>query len=176
MLGCAMGEKDDGPKSGNPAADMRAAQRVGDDDDDDKDGKGALTLYDRLGGEATIAQIVDDMTARVLADPRVNFERKNVQTSWLGTEYEPWRPTDANIDQFKQRMIEFIAVASGGPTAYQGREMREVHDGMHITNVEFDAFVGDLAASMDRLGIAVAEQRDLVAIIESTRKQIVEEP
>jgi ribosomal 50S subunit-associated protein YjgA (DUF615 family) len=47
---------------------------------------------------------------------------------------------------------------------------------MRISNNEFDAMVGDIKASMDKLGTATREKRDLLAIIETTRKQIVEKP
>ena len=46
---------------------------------------------------------------------------------------------------------------------------------MAITNAEFDAAVGDLKATLDKVGIADQEQKELLAIIESTRVQIVEE-
>ena len=39
---------------------------------------------------------------------------------------------------------------------------------------EFDAAVGDLKATMDKLGVANPEQKELLAIIESTRPQITE--
>jgi hemoglobin len=45
---------------------------------------------------------------------------------------------------------------------------------MNISNVEFDAAVGDLKASLDANHIATQEQKELLAIIETTRPQIVE--
>jgi hemoglobin len=158
------------PSSGNPEADARAEQRIG------ADGKGGdtRTLYERLGGSEMIAAIVDDMTERVIADPRVNFERRNVKTGWFGGKYKAWEPTPANIDRFKLHTIEFITLAAGGPSDYTGRDLRTVHAGMKITNVEFDAMVGDIKATMDKLEIGNREKRDLLAIIETTRKQIVE--
>jgi hemoglobin len=90
------------------------------------------------------------MTARIIADPRVN------------------------VENFKVHMVQFLTLAAGGPAEYSGREIGAVHKGMRITNNEFDAMVGDIKASMDRLGIATREKRDLLAIIETTRKEIVE--
>jgi hemoglobin len=46
---------------------------------------------------------------------------------------------------------------------------------MHITNPEFDAAVGDLKATLDKLQIANQEQKELLSIVESTREQIVED-
>ena len=53
--------------------------------------------------------------------------------------------------------------------------MKQVHTGMRISNAEFDASIGDLKATLDKFAIPTAEQKELLAIIESTRSQVVEE-
>lgn len=63
----------------------------------------------------------------------------------------------------------------GSPPGYQGKEMRSAHKDMRINNPEFDAAVGDMKASLDRLKVPDAEQKELRAILESTRPQIVTE-
>lgn len=156
--------------SGDPAADRRAALKIGGSDKGGEIG----TLYERLGGRARITELVNDVTQRVIADPRVNFERKDVTTSWTGSKYKAWQPTPEHLDQFKQHMVEFVVVATGGTSEYTGREIKTVHKGMRITNQEFDAMVGDVKASMEKMGYKAREIRDFIAIIETTRKQIVE--
>src|SRR5260221_10517765 len=74
--------------SGSRDADQRAGQRMakaeqlqgGGEAAGDKPAKAPekKPLYERLGGEAGINQIVDDFTTRVLADPRVNWQRKGI--------------------------------------------------------------------------------------------------
>ena len=172
--GCSSNEDTREPFSGNPEADRRADMRVGGGDGDDR-GRDTRTLYERLGGADAIHAIVEDLTERSLADPRVNFERKDVKRNWLGDKYKAWDPTPANIDHFKQHMREFLTLASGGPAEYTGRELKPVHKGMKITNNEVDAMVGDIKTSMDKLGFGPREKRDRLAIIETTRKEIVEE-
>src|ERR1700743_1741188 len=44
---------------------------------------GKLALYDRLGGEAGISNIVADFTPRALQDPRVNWDRKGEKVGGL---------------------------------------------------------------------------------------------
>ena len=170
LAGCWGGGDSTVASSGDPEADHRADMRVG--------STGAAqpkaTLYERLGGAAGINALVDDMTARALADPRVNFSRTNVRTNIVGSKYKPWDQGTENVERFKSHMVEFLSLATGGPTAYSGREIRTVHKGMKITNDEFDAMVGDIKTSMDTRGIAAREKRDLLAIIETTRKQVVE--
>lgn len=186
--------------SGSREADQRAEQRVarteqlrgGEEgsgggegkkgDDAAKPGEQPLpadnTLYGRLGGEQGINAIVDDFIPRVLADPRVNWERKGVERGGvlgIGTSSAEWKATGDNVARLKKHMAQFLALSTGGPTTYEGRDMREVHAGMRITNAEFDAAVGDLKATLDKLGIKTDEQKELLSIIESTRPQVASE-
>lgn len=158
--------------SGNPEADRRAEVRVGGGGGRDRNADDR-PLYERLGGEEKIAAIVDDMLERSIADPRVNFERKNVKTSWLNN-YEPWQPTPQNVERVRRHMIQFFSLAAGGPAEYSGRDMTVAHKGMRITNEEFDAMVGDIKTSMEKLEVPRREMREFLAIVETTRKQIVE--
>ena len=68
----------------------------------------------------------------------------------------------------------YRAVLEGGPSVYEGKDIRASHAGMRISNPEYDAAIGDLKATLDKLGIKTDEQKELLAIIESTRPQIVE--
>lgn len=140
--------------------------------------EGKLTLFERLGGEKGIASIVEDFTPRALQDPRVNWERKGVKKSGLfnrNRQEVVWQPSQENVTTLKKHIAQFLALATGGPAKYEGGNMKQAHDGMRITNPEFDAAVGDLKASLDRLQIPNKEQKELLAIIESTRPQIVTE-
>jgi hypothetical protein len=42
-------------------------------------------LYERLGANAGIGAMVEDLTPRVLQDPRVNWQRKGIQRRGLFT-------------------------------------------------------------------------------------------
>jgi hemoglobin len=136
-----------------------------------------LTLFDRLGGEAGIAAIVDDFTPRVMQDPRVNWQRQGIKDGGLFRRNTSiaWNPSQENIAKLKKHLVQFLALATGGPTDYDGKGMKSIHAGMRISNPEFDAVIGDLKASLDRLQIPDKEQKELLAIIESTRPQIVTE-
>jgi hemoglobin len=166
--------------SGSRDADQRAEQRVSRDEQLRGQGQGdqeKKSLYDRLGGEQGLSAIVDDFVPRVLADPRVNWERKGVtQGGFSLSRNKPveWQATPGNVAELKKHMVQFLSVATGGPPRYDGREMGEAHKNLHITNAEFDASIGDLKASLDKLGVPTHEQKELLAIVESTRPQIVE--
>jgi hemoglobin len=138
--------------------------------------EGKLALFDRLGGEPGITAIVDDFTPRVLQDPRIDWQCKGEK---IGFSFHPkssesaWTSTDENVTNLKKHPVQFIVLATGGPVHYDGKEMKSAHAGMHIGNPEFDATLGDLKASLDRLQIPNKEQKELLSIIESTRPQNV---
>jgi len=135
---------------------------------------GKTPLFDRLGGQEGIAKIVDDFIPRALHDPRVNWDRSGVKSgNFFHHTSVAWNPTPDNVAQLKKHMVEFFALATGGPAHYTGREIQSAHSNMKISNPEFDAAVGDLKASLDRLQVPNQEQKELLAIVESTRPQIV---
>jgi len=176
--------KDDGfQTSGSREADQRAEQRITKEEQlrgeatGASSGKAKATLYARLGGQEGVDKIVSDFVDRAIADPRANWERKGVKRGGVlgvGGSSAEWKPTPENLEQLKRHLAQFIAVATGGPTQYDGKTMTKVHSGMKITNAEFDASIGALKATLDALEIAVDEQRELLAVFESTRPQIAE--
>jgi hemoglobin len=203
LAGCGGGGEDkdrDFFTSGSREADQRAAQQIakteqlrGGDEGSGGSGGGAdkgdakpaqgepaaharKTLYDRLGGEPGINAIIEDFVPRALADPRVNWQREGVERGGLlgvATISVEWDDTPENVARLKKHLAQFLAVATGGPTTYEGRDMRSAHANLRITNAEFDAAIGDLKATLDKLGIAVDEQKELLSIVESTRPQVV---
>lgn len=140
--------------------------------------EGKLALFDRLGGEEGIAKIVDDFLPRVLQDPRVNWQRKGMKRggfSFHRNEPITWNGSPEKVALLKKHLVQFFVLATGGPAHYEGKDIKSAHAGMHIANAEFDAAIGDLKASLDRLQIPNKEQKELLAITESTRPQVVAE-
>ncbi len=139
--------------------------------------EGKLALFDRLGGSEGLEAIVNDFVPRALQDPRVNWSRKGTRKRirlWrTADESAQWLPSAENVTQLKERIIQFLALVTGGPVHYEGKALKATHDGMRITNPEFDAVIGDMKASLDKLRIPNKEQKELLAVIESTRPQIV---
>jgi hemoglobin len=182
--------------SGNPEADQRARTTVREDKEKPapkKQGASAktaelstnstekvnATLYDRLGGEPGITAIVDDFIKRAIEDPRVNWTRQGITKGswWRLTRPRPveWNPTPENVSAMKKHFVQFISLAAGGPAKYEGKEIKPLHADMQITKPEFDAAIGDLKASLDKLQVAPDVQKELLSVIESTRPLIVPE-
>ena len=137
-----------------------------------------LALFDRLGGEKGVAVIVDDFLQRALEDPRVNWQRHGVKKGGFSIhagESVTWNDKKDNVERLKLHMVQFLALATGGPAHYDGKEIKLAHQDMHIQNPEFDAALGDLKASLDKLKVPNKEQKELLSIAESTRPLIVTE-
>jgi hemoglobin len=140
--------------------------------------QGKLPLFARLGAEMGISNIVADFTPRVLQDPRVNWDRKGVKQGGFSLhsgKSVTWNATPENVALLQKHLVQFLALATGGPAHYEGKEIKSTHAGMHISNPEFDAVLGDLKASLDKMQIPNTEQKELLAIVESTRPLIVSE-
>jgi hemoglobin len=137
--------------------------------------EGKLALYDRLGGESGLSNIVADFLPRALNDPRVNWERKSASKNsfWRKRKEPVWSATPESTATLRKHMVQFLALATGGPAHYEGKEIKPTHASMAISNPEFDAVVGDLKASLDKLQVPNKEQKELLAIVESTRPQVV---
>lgn len=125
-------------------------------------------LWDRLGGEPAVTAVIDDFVARAAGNPKVNFTRK-------GTANE-WEASPANVARLKKRLVQLVSAVSGGPLKYEGRDMKAAHQGMKITSAEFDALAADLKASLDKFKVPAELQTELLTIIASTKKDIVEKP
>ena len=163
-----------GEGAGEKGAKKARTAEGGSNDTKPAQAEAKLALFDRLGGEKGLAAIIDDFVPRALADPRVNWQRRDVKRGGLfRRSQEAWNPNPDNVATLKKHLVQFLALTTGGPAQYDGKEIKSGHDDMRITNPEFDAVIGDLKATLDKLQIPNREQKELLAIIESTRPQIV---
>ena len=115
------------------------------------------SLYERLGGYHAILAVVDQTIKNVAADRRIN-------RFFAG----------ANIPRLRRMLADQICVASGGPCVYVGRDMKSAHAGMGIRSRHFNALVDDLGRALKTFKVPRREQRELVALLWPTKRDIVE--
>jgi len=115
------------------------------------------SLYERLGGYHAILAVVDQTIKNVAADRRIN-------RFFAG----------ANIPRLRRMLADQICVASGGPCVYVGRDMKSAHAGMGIRSRHFNALVDDLGRALKTFKVPRPEQRELVALLGPTKRDIVE--
>jgi hemoglobin len=120
------------------------------------------SLYERLGGTYSIATVVDDFIERLLvnvtlnANSAINEARKRVPKAGL-----------------KFHVTTLVCEVSGGPCKYTGRTMKESHQQLNITQLEWDAMVVDFKATLNKFKVPQREQQELITIVEGTRNDIV---
>jgi hemoglobin len=125
----------------------------------------ARSLYDRLGGAYAIATVVDDFIERLLvndtlnANPAIKAARERVPKAGL-----------------KFHVTTMVCQVTGGPCKYVGRDMKSSHAHLNIRPAEWDAMVADFRKSLDKFKVPAAEQGELIAIVGSTRPDIVAGP
>jgi len=115
------------------------------------------SLYERLGGYDAILAVVDQTIKNVVADRRIN-------RFFAG----------ANVPRLRRMLADQICVASGGPCVYVGRDMKSAHTGMGVRSRHFNALVDDLGRALKTFKVPRREQRELVALLGPTKKDIVE--
>jgi hemoglobin len=120
------------------------------------------SLYDRLGGVYSIAVVIDDFIDRVMNDARLNA---NPRVDEAHHRVSP--------QGFKYYVTEMLCWAAGGPQTYSGRSMVDSHRDLRITADEWDAFMDDLDQSLTQFAVPEPERGEVVAIVESTKSDIV---
>lgn len=120
------------------------------------------TLYERLGGIYAIAAVVDAFIDRIMENPRLNANPK--------VDEAHHRVSRAG---FKYLVTEMVGWATGGPQQYTGKSMYDSHAHLDITEAEWDVFLDDFRKTLDAFQVPAREQRELFAIVESTKKDIV---
>ncbi len=89
-----------------------------------------MTLYEKVGGQEAVKEIVDDFYQRVLADDTVNyfFDR-------------------TDMEKQRRHQTAFISYALGGPQ-YSGRSMEKAHAGLNLQPEHFDAIAKHLGEAL----------------------------
>ena len=117
----------------------------------------ATSLYDRLGGVDAITAVVRDFEDRAAKDDRIKQKFGRTDLARLTKEF---------VDQ--------VCEATGGPCNYKGRSMKEAHRDMAVTIGEFEAFIEDLVATLDKFKVGKTEQGEILSFLRGFEGEIVE--
>ncbi|HWD22705.1 MAG TPA: group 1 truncated hemoglobin [Burkholderiales bacterium] len=120
------------------------------------------SLYDRLGGAYPISVVVDSFIDLLLvndalnANPAIKAARDRVPAAGL-----------------KFHVTALVCQVTGGPCRYTGRTMKPAHAHLNISEREWQAMLADFRRVLNNYGVPAKEQQELVAIVESTKQDIV---
>jgi hemoglobin len=126
-------------------------------------GTAKKSLWDRLGGEAKVRDIVTDFLTAASKDPKVNADR--------GGNYPPTKERGERVTQL---LVEFISSLTGGPLKYTGRDMKNAHLGMKITADEFQAAAGHMIAALKKHNVVLADIDELMGLVATAAKDVIE--
>jgi len=113
------------------------------------------TLFERVGGEQTIRELIHEFYDRVIADP----------------ELKPFF-TNTSMGKLRRMQREFFSAALDGPIAYTGRPLSYVHHGRGITKHHFALYVGHLIDTLQGHGINDLEVQDIISRISTYAEEI----
>ena len=123
---------------------------------------GQKSLYDRLGGVYSIAVVVDEFINQLLvnevlnANPAIAAARRRVPAPGL-----------------KFQVSALVCQVTGGPCTYGGRGMKQAHAHLNISDREWQEMSRVFKGVLDQFKVPAAEQQELIAIVESTKADIV---
>ncbi len=120
------------------------------------------SLYKRLGGYDAIAAVTDDFIGRLIAD-------KQLSRFFTGAS------TDSK-KRIRQLVVDQLCAATGGPCVYIGRSMKAAHEGLGITEGDWNAAVGHLVATLDKFKVGQKEKDELLGLASSLKGDIVTTP
>jgi hemoglobin len=122
----------------------------------DKPPSAENTLFERLGGQAAINAVVDEFVETTGADPRISQYFTNVDK-----------------EKLKKSMYVHVCSITGGGCTYEGKSMLEAHTGMKLSQADFDAFMDDLAKTLNKLKVPEPQHGEVVAAFRGMQADVV---
>lgn len=116
----------------------------------------AASVFDKLGGAASIDAAVDIFYRKVLADERISHFFDTI---------------DMEAQHVKQKA--FLTMAFGGPNNYSGKDMREAHKHMNLTEEHFNAVAEHLVGTLQELGVSQEDIDSVVTIAVSVKADVL---
>ncbi len=116
------------------------------------------TLYEKLGGKPAIDAVVEDLTNRMIRDGM--FKRY-------------CNLTEEQLKARRALVAAFICKATGGPCEYKGRDMKQAHQHLGITEREWNRFVELAKQSLNKFNVPADVQREFLNAIAGLKDQIV---
>lgn len=118
-------------------------------------------LYERMGGAQGVSDVVDEWVRQILADSR------------LSQSFETMTAKPEALKQFRRSLNDQICEIADGPCKYKGRDMKQAHLKLTITEEQFLAFSENLFRAMQKYNVPEREKNELLGRIGGLRGEIV---
>ncbi len=114
------------------------------------------TVFDKLGGAPAIDAAVDIFYRKVLADDRISHFFDTI-----------------DMENQHKKQKAFLTMAFGGPNNYTGKDMREAHKGMNLTEEHFGAVAEALVGTLQELKVPQEDIDSVVTIAVSVKDDVL---
>lgn len=115
------------------------------------------SLYERIGGEAAVTALIEDVYGRILADSKLRRFFEN-----------------HSMERILSMQRELFCEALGGPLKYTGKPLSAVHHGQGIRMVHFQRFVGHVMDALEKAGLNAEERAQALAALAVEADDIVD--
>ena len=115
-----------------------------------------VSVYEKIGGAAAVDAAVDVFYRKVLSDDRIS---------------QFFDTIDMEEQHVKQKA--FLTMAFGGPNDYTGKDMREAHKHMDLTEEHFGAVAEALVGTLEELAVPQEYIDEIVGIAVSVKDDVL---
>ena len=115
-----------------------------------------MSVYEAIGGEAAVDAAVDIFYRKVLSDDRISRFFDTV-----------------DMEEQHKKQKAFLTMAFGGPNNYTGKDMREAHASMELTEEHFTAVAEALVGTLNDLSVTQAHIDEIVSIAVSVKDDVL---
>jgi hemoglobin len=114
-----------------------------------------VTLYERIGSDRLNA-IASELVDRSSSDPRTS---------------RSWRKV--SLHRVKDVLTLYLCSVTGGPCAYDGDTMQDIHAGLDINEAEMFTMVQNLRDIMISHEVPLRERNELLAVLAPSKRDVV---
>ncbi len=115
-----------------------------------------MSIYEQIGGAGAVDAAVDIFYRKVLVDDRISDFFDTV-----------------DMDGQRAKQKAFLTMAFGGPNDYTGKDMREAHKGMNLTEEHFNAVAENLVATLKELNVSEDIINSIVEVCLSVKDDVL---
>lgn len=119
----------------------------------------ASSLYQRIHHAGGLRRLVNGLYPRVLADPLLMAYFKHLD--------------DQDLRWLRWHMLTLLAVVTGGPSRYEGRDLQQAHGDLQITGEAFDRVAWHLQQALHDLEVGREDQQAILAAVQARRAEVV---
>ena len=114
------------------------------------------TLFEKYGGKKTVGQIVINFYQKLMAD-------ENLKKFF----------TNSDMKVLISHQTNFISQALGGPKEYTGLDMKTAHQGMKISQEDFNGVAGHLKQTLEELNVESQDVDTIIGVVAPLSEHIV---